>query len=382
MTIALAVATISCTKSGLLESPKTYEDPITFEPYTGKATMTKATVADTDVIRAEGFNVLGFVQHGETIDSTNPDWSKLVTDIDKDNKWLYDGAVYWPDGDKLTFLAYGNNAAVVTPVNEDYTKLTYVVPPTVADQKDLVISPVKQNCTSEDPNGLGQNAGGPVSVQLYHALSRVGFSVRTEGNSTAVATIKQVSLKGAFVPSATFDLSKIAAPAQNVKTLTYNQTNFTPAAASEIIYNLFTEGDSFTTDGDPDKIEGETKKTYQIYNKNKSKDDRFMMIMPCTVGDNTTSVEEVGTKPYIEVIYVLTGAKEDIARIPLQVNKGTSEAPEYVNFLFEPGKAYEFIFTVSTVAVGFDVKVDIWQPTDGNSDNPQTVPVPEEFPLN
>jgi hypothetical protein len=64
--------------------------------------------------------------------------------------------------------------------------------------------------------------------------------------------------------------------------------------------------------------------------------NRYMMIMPQTVQNAT-----------IEVVYQLTGGIEQKAEIPL-------------NQTFEPGKAYEFQFTISTVAVDFNVIVNDW----------------------
>ena len=73
LTIALAAAAISCTKSGLLESPQTYENPIEFEPYAGKAPVTKATEVLTDDIKESGFHVVGFVEGtDDAIDKANP----------------------------------------------------------------------------------------------------------------------------------------------------------------------------------------------------------------------------------------------------------------------------------------------------------------------
>ena len=133
--ITLAAVAVGCTKSGLLESPKTYEDPIPFEPYTGKATMTKATVAETTTIEQLGFSVIGFVEVDNEINAASPYLNKVVTKKGTDG-WTYEGAMYWPDGDELTFVAFGKNASVVNPVNGDYTKLTYEVPVAAAAQQD------------------------------------------------------------------------------------------------------------------------------------------------------------------------------------------------------------------------------------------------------
>ena len=415
MTIALAVAAISCTKSGLLESPQTYETPISFEPYTGKVPVTKATVVETENIQDDGFRVIGFVEddaNANAINSSSPRLKRVVTFGDHDNdtdtpeEWYYHVPMYWEQGQDMTFVAYGlnvnaNKTAVTTTGDidenntgndnfkmaaaDDYTKFTYTVPGTVAAQKDLVISPVMTDNNSTK---------GTIAVRLYHALSRIGFSVKTEGNSASSSTyvtINDVAIVGGFATSATFDLSKISAPAEGVKTLAYNlpnneeekPVNFTPAAPVRTEYQLLTaaytnEGKTGTADQNNANI-----KTYTIYSGTEA--DRFMMIMPGAVGnvkdtediDEDQDTEEL-VSPYIRVKYQLPSAEDETTYIPLRTNTGTADDPVYENFTFAPGKAYEFVFTVSTVAVGFDVTVGIWEPKDGNTVKPEE----ETFPLN
>lgn len=366
--ITLAAVAVGCTKSGLLESPKTYEDPITFEPYTGKATMTKATVAETTTIEDLGFSVIGFEETTTGLNAT-PYLDKDVKKVGED--WTYEGAMYWPDGSELTFVAFGNNALdnVTYPVGTDYTKLTYEVPTAAASQKDLVISPVKPNCTSAKPNGIAEENAKAVSVRLYHALSRVGFKVKTIGVSGVTVSISDITMRGKFVTSGTFDLTQITA---GEKAISYELTD---EQSSEVSYPLFASGQSFTTDGTL-----ETDSNAKIFDIVPSTDenDRFMMIMPGAVGDvkDTEDIDNDGdttdsVSPYIKVVYTLTGANPQTAIIPL--------LKEGKNFEFEIGKAYEFVFTVSTQAVGFDVQVGIWQP-DTNTDN-VTDPETETFPL-
>lgn len=421
--IALAAVAVSCTKSGLLESPKTYEAPISFEPYTGKALTTKASVVKTENIATDGFKVLGFIEadgeNSTTIIPSSADFTfEKVYIPNGKTAWQYDGdPVYWPDSKDVTFVAYGLNANVSNPVDGNYAQITYTVPGKVAEQKDLVLSPVMQNL-----NGVEQD--GPVSVYLYHALSRVGFTLKTEGTkdatTEAAVTIKDVSIYGNFAQSATFDLSRIAAPAQNVKTLTYvpydattaETYNFKPAAATATRYSLFdlhllaenaatpyfvsskvpaatNETEGYTTSSD----DNYTYKTYPIYYTtntlgtvtthltNPDIAARYMMIMPGTVGDFTesdtfdfdgdTNKAETFT-PCIKVVYQLTDGDEQTAIINL-VKDGA-------NWEFEAGKAYEFVFTVSTISVGFSVDVNIWNPTDPNSTT-TTVPITETLPL-
>lgn len=349
LTIALAAAAVSCTKSGLLESPQTYENPIEFEPYAGKAPVTKATEVLTDDIKESGFHVVGFVEgEGDAIDKAKPYLYRDVTFAN--GKWGYTNAAYWPEGKELTFVAYGLNAASsFTGETTDYTSLAFAVEEDVANQKDLVIS-----------KAVTDKGEGVVTVQLHHVLSRIGFKVQTTGSDDVNATIKNITISGNFVTSGTFDLVNAVKDGESAT----EYTLATNTGSEEISYSLF---DSDYAAKDDDDIaypcfvaEGEGE--FPIYSNatfnpstnpyNNFTDpiaapdatkeaNRFMMLMPQTVNAS------------IQVIYQLSDGVEQTANLVLN------------NQVFAPGKAYEIKFTISTVAVGFTVGVDNWDPATG-----------------
>ena len=356
LTIALAAAAISCTKSGLLESPQTYENPIEFEPYAGKAPVTKATEVLTADIKESGFHVVGFVEGTDNaIDKENPYLFRDVTFANE--KWGYTNAAYWPEGKELTFVAYGLNAASsFTDETTDYTSLAFAVKDKVAEQKDLVIS-----------KAVTDKGAGVVTVQLHHVLSRIGFKVETTGSDDVKATIKNITISGDFVTSGTFDLVNAVKGGESA-----TEYDHTPNAAQAISYSLFDSDYAAKSETNKDYpcfvAEGEDE--FPIYSNatfNPSTNpyddftdptatadatkeaNRFMMLMPQTV--NAT----------IQVIYQLTDGIEQTANLVLN------------NQVFAPGKAYEIKFTISTVAVGFTVGVDNWAPaTDTPVESPLT----------
>jgi hypothetical protein len=76
--------------------------------------------------------------------------------------------------------------------------------------------------------------------------------------------------------------------------------------------------------------------------------NRYMMLIPTTLGADA----------HILVRYQLTDADEQTAKISL------------ADWKFEAGKSYDFVFKVSTSAIGFYVEVSPWDsyfPTEGNS---------------
>ena len=423
--LALAAVAVSCTKSGLLDSPQTYEDPISFEPYTGKAPVTKATVAETEDLYDAGFRVIGFEQTAGDATVSELKIASFATDYldrrvyveDKGAStitWKYDNAKYWPENKYLSFLAYGLN--VNSDGNDDDTEIgldestcfvkksdvtyTYTVDGDVENQKDLVISPIMQNKNS---------VSGTIAVKLYHVLSRVGFKVQTEGEAGVNVIIKDVKLTGTGLASADFNLTN-AVVATTTGTGTEEKTTIAYAndatdesgaitGGTSLSYSLFDtdykhtqnsynnnnpndasksfpafimrSGDSATTEAIFANTTFKTSAKIKENNEDKTVDydpalisadditaalnkddsDRFMMIIPQTLRDAK-----------IEVIYQLSGAEEQKAEVDLQT------------FAFKAGKAYEFVFSVSTVSVGFGVQVGAWQQgfSTDNGDNNYT----------
>lgn len=371
--IALSTVVLGCTKSDVLESSKTFESPISFEPYTGKAPVTKATEATITTIQAEGvgFQVTGFIQNmttsGETTtdktDYTTPYLNKTVT-YDGSSSWVYDGAAYWPESGKLCFVAYGRNAgANFSAVNDSYTEFTYTVPANVAGQKDLVISDLITDQSISDPT---------VDVTLNHVLSKVGFSVKTNNAASptngVTVTIKNVTLNGKFVNKGTVNLTASTAaitPSTNTADITECYSLFDSSYKKDdeptTALPCFNTGNSttakeiyashtFTNDTDDTKLNLEPATS-------PNENDRFMMIMPGTVGNLADDVP-----PYIEVVYQLTDAEEQVAKVPLVQSTGTMKT----NWNFLPGTSYEFVFTVSTTAIGFTVEVGAWTDYEGS----------------
>lgn len=384
--IALATVAIGCTKSGLLESPSTYETPIAFEPYAGRAPVTKATIEGSETIKS-GFRVIGFKEgtDGEIINTqlTDPFLHKLVKYDNTQSKWTYSGAMYWPETEALTFVAYGlnvngtpeeatdsenNNAYIAGDAKpgtkfvqgDDYVSYTYNVGATAAEHKDLVISPAMKSCTSADASGTadGDTEASTVNVRLYHVLSRIGFKLAIENSygqsqlSTQPVTIKSIRLIGNFINVGSFNLT--SAVSVSGETVTYAAVGGDRTANTS--YSLFSDGQSFTY-----TPTGAETSAHPIFDTTddaatNASDDRYMMIIPGNANPTSGNVK-------VEVIYTIGTGDDTTATLPIKQPNGTA-------LVFEAGKAYEFILTVSNVAVGFDVEVSDWNTdTDNDKEN-------------
>ena len=374
--VALTALAVGCTKSNLVDLPETLETPIAFEPYAGKTPTTKASVMTGAILESyndeetPAFHVTAFIpgEYGKpymdkdvwclTSSSTEGDETTPAT-------WEYSGMAYWPES-KLQFVAYGLNADKELPAGSQtstiefapnsLTQFTYTVSDLVSDQEDLIVADSLERASLN---------GTAVNLQFQHLLSKVGFSLQTNQKNDVTVTIKKVELKGNFFKTGTVNMLK---KGDDLKVATTGE-------ATSTSYSLFGElgTDNSIKSYNPDATEFADYLCFQgasdgpntstpIYashtlttvvdggvktetidtNASADEDNRYMMLIPCTPG--TTDA-----KATIEVIYQLTDAEEQKAKV---------ELPD--NFVFAKGTGYEFVLKVSTMAVSFQVEVIDW----------------------
>ena len=339
--------------------------------------------------------------------------------LEKKGYWDYDGVVYWPDHTttrKLAFAAYGlnvkddivwdndptvaGNEKAGHPAEQSYTKFTYTVPTNVADQKDLLVAPFLPNC------GLSANTEAtPVSINFKHLLSRVGFQVVANQTTQNVEIkIDGIKLVGKFPTTGKVDLKGTGVIVPNIAETDPFETQYSffhgeeffVTTSKEVATDIFAdvvyvkakneatdeptdEPENNETPDEPNngeengaeaQADDDTTPTYTEID-NTDGLNRYMMIMPSQQAKHliyeadgvTPSLDEDGnvqyidgqTLPgaYIEVNYQLTDAEPQVARVSLD------------NWNFEAGKAYTFIFKVSTYDIKFDVNVGDWDPYFG-----------------
>ena len=282
----------------------------------------------------------------------------------EDGYWDYPGLTNWPDyspSRKLAFAAYALNveddiewdedpnvpANEITgnPEGQSYTRFTYTVPDRVSDQKDLLVAPFLPN------QGLSENGEAtPVQLNFKHLLSRVGFQVVSNQDSDVDIEIKEVTLHGLFPRKGRVDLKGSGV----IDPIT---TEDDPNAEYVTSYDLFS-GDNYfrtTSSTHPVDIYENIKISYDIsgghywQEENSDPSNRYMMIMPSeqpVTGGTVVTDELPGS--YIEVKYQLMDDIVQTARVSLD------------GWRFEGGKAYNFIFKVSTHSIEFEVSVDSW----------------------
>lgn len=366
---ALAAVAVGCTKSNIVDVPEAQKTPITFETYNGKIPVTKAseiTQADIAAVQVTGFHVPA---NGTATYTGKPYMNPIISRTksgDTWGNWEYAPLSYWPASGSLEFVAYGTNTprfeaidqndeptpGELVPVDGSYVEFTYTVPTAAADQLDLIAAYVPPTSTP-----------GTVSLNMKHLLSRIGFKLETVGSGTTV-TIDDIILHGTFNTTATIDLTETDP--------IIGRSNTTTS------YSLLPGNLQYTTTGASDDSKTATTSgcTYKIYDtatEGLDLNNRYMMIIPETIGEITDGLADENDYdkdgnttetiiPYIEVIYSLGGVSQEPAKLPLikDVREQGAEEPVWAIWSFDAGTAYEFLFRVSVSKIEFTGVVEDW----------------------
>ena len=357
--IALAAVAASCTQSALVETPDLNGTEITFNPYTGRTPVTRATqVATKEALASPGFHVLGYLHKDNQV-------STLMDGLVHGTSWQYDGdKVYWPDATtasttSLSFVAYsanvwGKDSEMGT--EDDHinwtsdSEFTFSVNPTVSDQVDLLATKYQSGLT------LVSNSQGTVDLDFIHLLSRVGFQLKAKkDNSNIQITISKLELHGSMPTTGTLDLfsaeDKVGSETDNevIPALEVGEPSEVP-----VVYSLLTKSRTMNSSAT----------AAQITNPGDDAANCYMMIMPHTSTDD---------KIYIEYTITSTeGHSSSLMKAEVPILKDKNQQP----FTFQPGTAYEFVLEVSTSSIGFDVKETPWN-NAGTGEN-----MDEPFPVN
>lgn len=332
---ALAALLTGCAKSDVVDAPN-FETPITFEAYSGKVPVSKATSIDNaaDLAAEDGFMVYAYETTATTVDETTtytPDYTKpyalmngvsvtgtIGTDEDGNEKitWSYGNSpIYWPNNSEhLTFVAYSASAGDIYDVTDSKPVLDVTVSDVVTEQKDILVAEAVDS----------KSATGNVSLTFSHILSRVYFNVKSDRKMT----VNSVAFKGNFAPSGTYNI---------------DEDEWTATAEAKE-YNLLAADQSFTYTPE------ETPQVSMIVGPAETGKDYYMMLIPS---------ENAGAS--IEVVYQFDGEES------VQYKVSTTLDTE---FEFSAGKSYNFILSLVSKTIGFEVDVTPWDEDNVNNGDP------------
>lgn len=210
-----ALTLVSCSSDDLdsLSDNSSKNEAISFDGYLGRSAVavngSRASELTKNALQnsTEGFGVFG---NYSSTDGTTPAYGESLFKNQKvfysDSKWTYTPLRFWPEQGHIDFLAYAPYDATATLKKKNATEtaltcIDFKVEKTVAGQKDLLYAKAdgkkKDNISS---------TGNKVKFHFYHALSRLGYTVKLYGDyasNNVKFILNKITLAGSAPESAT-----------------------------------------------------------------------------------------------------------------------------------------------------------------------------------
>lgn len=355
---ALAAVTLtSCQKDQVINQVP-QEQAIEFNTYLGRDAQTKGKITTTESIKTSGFGVYAYYTGEETYatkyasssSSTtvfNPNFMSNQKVTYTSPNWVYNPIKYWPNTDnhKVSFIAYAphyalNNATVELSLDSDKgtPKITYKIPEDQTSHEDLVVAPLKNDLTKET---------GSVSLRFFHALSRIGFKVKSDGDysSNAKITLKSITLSGPFYTEGVLELYETDGDIQVPSTNAYWDLDDNKKATSPSFRSYTVTKDVEVTN---------VLKSVSEPASDKKNESNYIMVIPQNFS-GTPETDKISIKVVYDVEYkIAADAGSMDGKITNTVTKTTPVT-------FQPGKAYTFNLSIGMTGVTFsDIVVESW----------------------
>ena len=243
----------------------------------------------------------------------------------KYEKWTYTPIKYWPTtSGTINFLAYAPYVQGKQLTNN--TCMEFDVAHDVANQKDLLWSRVKAQI-----NTPITSTNNKVKFQFAHALSRLGYTVKTSATAEGTSiTLNQITLagsndgaKGAFYSAGIIDLSKTSST------------------------DLWTNLNSDT------KLKFDWVSSNKELSSNETKNDEteYLFVIPQDFSQKTTGADEL----YVIVDYTISYSDGTTMK---------TKVYQKIEKNFEQGKAYMLNLTIG-LPIEFDVDLTEGVGVDG-----------------
>ena len=333
-----ALTLVSCSSDDLnsLSDTPSKNEAISFDSYLGRSAVSvngsRGSVLEKEQLQNsdEGFGVFGNYSStdGEAYGSNLFDNQK-VTYSSTNNKWEYTPVKYWSPQGHIDFLAY---APRVDRTTLNGSSIEFTVADNAADQKDLLWANAA-NQTKQNNSGTDKK----VKFQFAHALSRLGYTVKTSltGTSTTI-TLKKITLagsadgtKGAFYKNGTIDLS-------------YTPSSTTsPTTASLWTISAPEEKQNFVWLSTDKTLDSDTKNS----------DTEYLFVIPQNFSKTTENADAL----FVIVEYTIKYGDEK----PV-----TYTVSSQLKQNFEQGKAYSINLTFGLTPIEFDADVTTWKNTE------------------
>ena len=199
-----ALTLVSCSSDDLnsLSDNSSKNEAISFDGYLGRSAVavngSRGSVLTKDALQnsTEGFGVFGNYnstggqKFGANLFNNQPVKYNA-------SAWTYSPLKFWPTQGHIDFLAYAPyDSKYADKVSEDNQKLEFIVNPDITAQKDLLWA---NNAVDQTLDKIS-TSGNKVKFHFYHALSRLGYTVKLYGNgdysSKVTFTVNKITLAG------------------------------------------------------------------------------------------------------------------------------------------------------------------------------------------
>ena len=328
-----ALTLVSCSSDDLnsLSDNSSKNEAISFDGYLGRSAVavngSRGSELTKDALQesTEGFGVFGNYTSTDVTTTTygeNLFKNQQVTyDATAETPaWTYKPVKYWSPAGHIDFLAYApfdSNQKL-----KESSKLDFTVNSTITAQKDLLWA----NAANKT------NIGKPVTFIFKHALSRLGYTVKTSATAEGTSIIlNQITLvgsndgaKGAFYSAGIIDLSKTSS--------TDLWTNLN--SDTKLMFNWVSSNKKLSS------------------NETKNDETEYLFVIPQDFSQKTTGADEL----YVIVDYTI-----------IYSDRTTMKTKVYQKLEknFEQGKAYTLNLTLGLTPIEFDVTtVEGWTDTN------------------
>ena len=330
-----ALTLVSCSSDDLnsLSDNSSKNEAISFDGYLGRSAVavngSRGSVETKDQLKTDGFGVFGNynANDGQDFGSNLFDNVKVYSSSTAEPvTWTYDNTKYWPTDGHVDFLAYAPHVDKKQLING--SSIDFTVEGEAANQKDLLWA-----------NAKGQTKeNGKVTFKFAHALSRLGYKVKLNGDYTGT-TIKlnKITLAGsadgngtnkAFYKTGTIDLS-------------YTSSTTSPTTSLWKPSEEKQDFEWFSGDNQLSKTDAAT-----------NPETEYLFVIP----QNFSKTEENADALYVIVEYTIKYEDEKT-----MTNKVSSQ----LKLNFEQGKAYTLNLTLGLTPIEFDVTtVEGWTDTN------------------
>lgn len=336
-----ALTLVSCSSDDLdsFSDNSSKNEAISFDGYLGRSAVavnsTRGSVETKKTLETNGFGVFS-TYTGNPASFSNFDNKKVTGQTSNVGgntvtKWTYTPLKFWPTQGKINFFAYAPFKDG-QQLNENTHTFDFTVDKDIAKQIDLLWANAKDKAKTDKE---------PVKFTFYHALSRIGYTVKlygdyssTDATNKANFKLNHIILAGsadgntpAFYSKATIDLSKDPK----------NEDPWSNQSSSD--------KRKFDWISTPQDLNSTTPYYYPKVDEQERKD--YLFVIPQDFS------EKIGEAVNPDKLYVIVDYTITYSDNTTQTNKVYKKLP----IKFERGKAYMLNMTIG-LPIEFDVDVE------------------------